>query len=253
MNSNLVKNTFEKPLKRLCENGGYCSIFRNIICVGDSLASGEFQVKAPDGTYNYHDMFEYSWGQYLARMTGATLYNFTRGGMTAEKFYNNFADENDYWNTNYKTQAYIIALGVNDIFNCKQEVGNVSDYKDDNSKTFAHYYGKIVEKYKKINPNAKIFFVTIPRERKNDGIYNMPKQQEEHAKLIYSFAKEFSNSYVIDLYKYGPVIDSKFKKLYYMNGHMNPVGYAFFGKIIASYIDYIVRHNPKDFDMIGFY
>jgi hypothetical protein len=33
----------EKPLDRLVENGGFCSIFRTIGCVGDSLSSGEFE------------------------------------------------------------------------------------------------------------------------------------------------------------------------------------------------------------------
>lgn len=33
---------------------------------------------------------------------------------------------------------------------------------------------------------------------------------------------------------------------------MNPNGYVFSADMIASYIDYIVRNNPKDFEEIGF-
>ena len=37
-----------------------------------------------------------------------------------------------------------------------------------------------------------------------------------------------------------------------MHGHMNPSGYIFTARIIDSYIDYIVRHNPQDFSNVGF-
>lgn len=37
--------------------------------------------------------------------------------------------------------------------------------------------------------------------------------------LLYSFAEHFNNSYVIDLYQYGPVYDDEFKKNFYMYNH----------------------------------
>ena len=33
----------EKPLDRIVSDGGFVGIFRTIACVGDSLASGEFE------------------------------------------------------------------------------------------------------------------------------------------------------------------------------------------------------------------
>ena len=33
----------EKPLDRIVTDGGFCSIFRRIACIGDSLSSGEFE------------------------------------------------------------------------------------------------------------------------------------------------------------------------------------------------------------------
>ena len=44
----------EKPLENLVSDGGFCGIFRTVACVGDSLASGEFEKKKPDGGYFYH-------------------------------------------------------------------------------------------------------------------------------------------------------------------------------------------------------
>ena len=37
-----------------------------------------------------------------------------------------------------------------------------------------------------------------------------------------------------------------------MWGHLNPSGYILTAQMIDSYIDYIVRHNPKDFEAVGF-
>lgn len=61
----------EKPLDNLVTDGGFCKIFRTIGCVGDSLASGEFETIDAEGKKSYHDLFEYSWGQYIARASEA--------------------------------------------------------------------------------------------------------------------------------------------------------------------------------------
>ena len=66
----------EKPLERMAADGGFVGIFRTIACVGDSLSSGEFESVDENGTTHYHDMFEYSWGQYIARAAGCRVYNF---------------------------------------------------------------------------------------------------------------------------------------------------------------------------------
>ena len=70
--------------------------------------------------------------------------------------------------------------------------------------------------------------------------------------LLYDLADYFDNSYVLDIFKYGPVYDDKFKEKYFLHAHMNPMGYLFTAKMIDSYIDYIIRHNPQDFMGVGF-
>ena len=47
------------------------------------------------------------------------------------------------------------------------------------------------------------------------------------------------------------VYDKEFKKKYYLNGHMNPMGYILTANLIDSYIDYIIRTNPADFKFAG--
>ena len=63
----------EKPLDRILSDGGFCGIFRTIACIGDSLSSGEFETIDSDGNHSYYDFYDYSWGQYMARMMGSKV------------------------------------------------------------------------------------------------------------------------------------------------------------------------------------
>jgi hypothetical protein len=246
-----VKNAGEKPLDTILDDGGFCSIFRTIACIGDSLSSGEFESINEYGENTYHDFYEYSWGQYIARMTGAFVYNFSRGGMTAKEYCKSFADCNDFWNKDKASQAYIVALGLNDLFGEGQELGTVNDIclndYTKNNNTFAGFYGQIIQRLKNISPDARFFFVTFAKEPEHDPVIALG-----HRQLMYDLTKLFKNSYVIDLYQFGPVYDDKFKENFYLLGHMTPTGYILTAKIIASYIDYIIRNNPTDFKKIGF-
>ena len=243
----------EKPLDRIVSDGGFTSIFRTIACIGDSLASGEFESIKADGSHGWHDMYEYSWGQYIGRMCGSTVHSLSRGGMTAKVYCESFADSNGFWNPKYASQCYIIALGVNDILNVKQELGSVkdvdfSDYKN-NKENFAGYYAGIIQRLKQIQPRAKFFLMTMAKDGENDSRL---EEKQAHSALLYDFADKFDNTYVIDLLKYAPTYDEKFKENFYLCGHMNPMGYDLTAKMVASYIDYIIRHNPQDFKEVGF-
>ncbi len=250
MDVKMLFNENEKPLETIPANGGFCGILRKIACVGDSMSSGEFEAINEQGEKTYHDMFEYSWGQFLARMTGTTVYNFSRGGMTAREYCETFAQQNDFWNEDKKCIAYIIALGVNDLMNINMPIGTIQDIDFDdynnNKPTFTGYYAKIIQKYKEIQPDAKFFLMTVP----DDSIWG--DKRFAHADLLYELAEAFSNCYVLDIGKYGPVFDEDFKKKFFLGGHMNPCGYNLIAQLVMSYIDYIVRHNMDDFKQLGF-
>lgn len=243
----------EKPLDNIADDGGYTSIFRTVCCIGDSLSSGEFESMSDDGQRGWHDMFEYSWGQYMARMCGFKCYNFSRGGMTAKEYCESFAEKCRFWSPEFASQCYIIALGVNDLSNEGRPVGSVDDIKEDwhcNEKTFAGYYGTIVQRIKAIQPRAKFFFMTMPRDSSDSEEKDIIKQNGR--KLLYDLAEKFDNSYVIDLYEYAPIYDDKFKEVMFLRGHMSPMGYIYTAKIVASYIDFIIRSNPADFKEVPF-
>ena len=65
----------DKPLDTLVTDGGYMGIFRKVAFIGDSLSSGEFESNVGDAT-TYHDLYDYSWGQFIARDAGLAAYNF---------------------------------------------------------------------------------------------------------------------------------------------------------------------------------
>lgn len=252
MNQFLGLDKAEKPLDSIVTDGGYVGIFRTIACVGDSLASGEFESTREDGTTAYHDFYDYSWGQYLARMAGCTVKNFSRGGMTAECFCEQFGPWNGFFDKDRggHAQAYIIALGVNDVLNRGQEIGTVADIcREDwreNKKTFAGYYGQIVQRYKEIEPRAKFFFMTIPRYGEDTRL-----KKEAHAALMHEMAAFFDNAYVLDFAAYAPAYEGEVRSSLFLGGHMNPCGYVFTARLVASYIDYIIRHNMEDFRQVG--
>lgn len=245
----------ERPLDRIVDAGGFASLFRVFACVGDSLASGEFETLDEAGGKSFHDLFEHSWGQYMARAMGSKAYNFSRGGMTAKVYMESFAEEMDFWNPEKACQAYILALGVNDISKNLRDgwpLGGMDDVKDDwrnNGKTFAGYYGAIIQRYKEISPDAKFFLLTLPRDPERPP-ERMPLE-EAHTALIRAMARHFDNAYVIDLREYAPVYDRAFKENFYLNGHMNPCGYILTAKMLMSYMDFIIRHNMDDFREAG--
>lgn len=247
---NFLYDTTEQPLDKFVTGYSRTSIFRTIAFIGDSLASGEFESRDKDGKPGYHDFYEYSWGQYIARKNGLKGYNFSRGGMTAKEYIESFADSKGFFDPALKAQAYVIALGVNDIYNRHMEIGCAEDVDvnnpENNKDNFLGYYGKIISKYKQISPDAKFFLVTFPDEQ---------KLKEETLAVIdglYKFSEKFTNTYVINLYKYGPTFNDQFRKRFNLYWHLNPDGYIFLAEMIDSYIDYIVRHNPDDFKAVGF-
>ena len=105
-------NYMEKnPLEKLSCDGGMTAVLRKVGCIGDSLSSGEHEHFDENGTVHYDDIYDLSWGQFLARKCGIQVYNFSVGGMTAIRF-RVFAAYTKVFKPEKACKAYIIALGV---------------------------------------------------------------------------------------------------------------------------------------------
>lgn len=241
----------EKPLDVIKPDGGFFGIFRKVAVIGDSLSSGEMESLKPTGEKGYHDYFEYSWGQYMARAAGCEVLNFSRGGMTASEYMDSFGEANGFFDPEKACQAYIIALGVNDICNRHDEVGTVADIDlndyNNNAKTFAGYYAKVIQKYREISPKSRIFLMTmVPNGRRPDASI------EAHRKLLYELAKLFEFTYVLDFCEYAPPHDEEFRKHFYLGGHLNAMGYMLTAQQVMSYVDFIIRNQYEDFTQTAF-
>ena len=241
----------EAPLDNLVSDGGFCGIFRTIGVVGDSLASGELE-SFEEGIRGYHDFYEYSWGQYMARTLANTVYNFSRGGMTAKEFVESYADKCGVYRYENLCQAYIIALGINDM-KCNYELGDAESAFNKNpsqdNQSFLTYYARIIKTIKSKQPKAKIFLMTFPYHPQNDE--DVQAKKEVWSAGIRALAEKFSNTYVLDFRKYAPAYDEKWTKTF-QRGHMTPAGYLLTAKMVMSYIDWIIRNNPDDFAQVGF-
>lgn len=258
----IYRHFLTNPIKRFTPDGGLTAIFCKIGFIGDSLSSGEHESFKKETGKGFHDYYEYSWGQYIARKCGLEAINFSRGGLTAIEFFpfvsgddpraNNIFDEKN------KCQAYVIALGVNDINHLDDKYpdgfGSMNDVdfknEDNNKSSYVGEYCKIIQKLRKIEPKCRIFVVTTPKEKP------MSKEKRKQFKAIEVFLNTlpsyFDFLYVINLWKYAPIYDKKIKTKYFCGGHMSAAGYKFTADMISTYIDYIIRKNPRDFTQVGF-
>lgn len=138
--------------------------------------------------------------------------------------------------------------------NMNMEIGSIEDIDPNdwhkNRPTFIGYYAQIIERIRtEIQPQAKFFFVTMLCHDEETVRY---ERRKKHAEAICSLTEYFENSYVIDLYQYGPKYSEEYKEKFALYGHFNPMGYIYAAKMIDSYIDYIIRQNPDDFRRVPF-
>ncbi len=246
------------PLDHLVTDGGLCSVFKTVGCIGDSLSTGEFETTLPNGAVGYYDDHYYSWIQFMARKCGFTAYNFTRGGLTTKEFNDFYRFDCGFEDSDKRCQAYVVALGVNDLY-CGYEPGSLADvdleHPENNPHTFAGEYGKMLTRIKQIQPKCRLFLVTAPRSSFHVNYDSSPEHTawlDRHAELLYEFAALFPFTYVLDLRRYAPVCDDAFAARYCIGAHLNSLGYRLMADYIATLMDDVIRRNEKDFAQVCF-
>lgn len=246
----------ENPIATIVPDGGYTAIFRTLAVIGDSLASGEHESTDENGVKGFHDYYEYSWGQFIARKCGINVINMSRGGLTARAFHL-FAQDKGYFTLEKACQGYLIGLGVNDSTQMQQgdlSFGQISDIDwndlENNKDTFVGEYIKIIQRIRLLQPKARIFVITPPRNE--DATSEKNAILDKMADFLRSLPRLFELLYVIDLRKYEIVYDEEFDRNFRLGGHLSAIGYKRSADVIATYIDYIIRHNFEDFKQVGF-
>ena len=240
-----IYDLLDSPLARINDCPELMSCFLTVGCIGDSLASGVAVYKDSEGNavVNSVNRYEYSWGQYLARMTGNKYYNWSSGGLRTDTWLSS-SHANECFDGNHLCQAYIIGLGQND--NNKWHGENIgtsadidlSDYNN-NADSFYGRYAKIIQKIKEIQPKAKIFVITDPNDSVDVNGYNT---------AIRTISDMFDSVYLIDMRLYwndapcATLLNNQ-KRF----GHFNALGYFLISKMMMTYIDWIMQKNWEDF------
>lgn len=218
--------------------GTMTSIIRSWGFIGDSLSSGEMECYAPgQEKVSYVDMYEYSWGQQLCRLTGSEGWNFSNGGQTAQGWLADLKSERGWgYAQSHPKQAYIIALGANDFRRCT---------RGDEGYTLESYrsaMGRIVKGLKSVQPKARIFILTRPRDTRL-GDYSYDKWND----VVRDLASANKYVYVVDMFRDAPVYDEAFREKYFLNGHMSAAGYLWTAMYLNGAIGKIIEDNPQDF------
>lgn len=240
----LALGEYDKPDSNLIYDGGMTRIFNRIGVIGDSLSSGEMAYgdAQDESTIHYVDMYQYSWIQYLARSCGTTAYNFSQGGMNTRNFLADLGGHlTDLRKTDYKCQAYFVALCHNDD-NYGVPIGSPSDINTTDptlsADTFYGNYAHIISEIKSVEPNAKIFCVCS--KVSSLAPYNV---------AIRYMATIFTNVYILDFENYFPELETVWE---YTQGHGNAMGYLNYSWQIGTYVDYIIRNNRNAFKYVQF-
>jgi len=184
------------------------------------------------------------------------VYNFSRGGMTAIEYLNSFGDNSGFWKPELACQAYIMALGANDmglVQRGEQEMGTIDDIDPtdwhNNKKSFIGCYAALIQRYRQISPDSYFFIMTMPSKGTVD---ERTALCDRHRELLYELSKLFPRVYVLDFRRFAPVYGDAFYRVYGLGGHLNPMGYLLTAKMVISYIDYYIRQDMRSFAQVGF-
>lgn len=200
--------------------------FSTAICIGDSVTEGVGSVS------DYTKVKNFSYPTYLAKMTGWTIENAGKAGLTALQWWQQIFGNYDY--SNY--QVALIELGLNsgltDTLDTDAVGNDYTQYADTNTGG----YCKIIEGVKVQNEN--IFIILLISA-------GMPSST---ADVINKIGKKYSLP-VIDLTdrtymnlaesKYHPVLSGGNKDYI----HLNIMGYLAKAKLVHLYLGEIINNN----------
>lgn len=213
------------------------ALFSKFGVIGDSYASGELYYNS-----DYHDKYNISWGQILARKLGTTCTNYSRGGLTTRS-----------WLTNAKglplilsspaEDIYYCALGINDVYSLGPEyLGSSSDLKDDYTDipstdydTFYGNYGRIITQVKAYAPHAKIVMFTCAATTGNYPMFNS---------AIIAIAKYYNIPYIVQ------AEDPFFQTDVYTmmaGGHPTAIGYSGMAEAFERLLNRCIVENRPYF------
>lgn len=221
------------------ELSDFCSLamFSDIAVLGDSYASGSLHM--PNNTYVQN--YALSWGQILARRIGATVTNFSDGGLSTKTWLTNVTYGLSALLADTAKQLYIINFGIND--STQIDAGtlalgslsdiNLTDYTQ-NPDSFYGNYGRIIGNIKTHAPKALIITLSVARPNER----NMDTHIKQIAdKCGVPFIQLTDDDYFTSGYFYGSI----------NAGHPLAYGYSGMATAIQRLIQHYIVSNPSYF------
>lgn len=209
----MTRNTMELIARENVEKPNYLPLFKNVICIGDSLTRG---YNTTYGSADANRDFGYPWA--LSRLTRLNVYNYGHSGATAESWLNS-ETELDY----SQFDMAIICLGRN---------GGLSTQTEQTA------YDTIIKNIKESNEHCTIFALSLPAYKDiidtADVITNG---------IIESIAGANNVPYVDIWGGYG----SEKYRCGASDPHYKPVGYLKMAKTIIEKINKYISDNETDF------
>ena len=248
---NLVGNQ-ENPTTTKLSDSGFTRCFDKVFFIGDSLTEGIYD-RTNDTQLDRERMQTYfSYPAYFKKLTNCEVVNEGLAGATATN--NEDAVLNYHgWITmkNAKVEsnlasAYVIYLGTNDISYYGSFDGDAQS-KNVITNSYGGYCA-IIDKIKEVQPKAKIFCVTLPKDRNNELTRNVANTK------IKEIVNSYTDCYLIDLEEYwqNDIELSEWISIYKNGGHLNALGYMEFATAIFNYINWIIKNNVSEFKQIQF-
>lgn len=221
-----VDSVSQFPTNPCDYDGTEISLFKKILCVGDSLTQGVCNFVYQGTTVINVSFPDYAYPTFLKKLSGCDVTNAGQAGATIADWYASKAA------TDYSGHdAAIIQLGVNDALGSgwTQEAETA--------------LGNIITKLKTENTGIKIFVATIIPAFAYSG-----ESFDEVSDGLRDFVAGLADTDVIllDIAEYGHTAD----ETAYNNGHLTAIGYLKLASDYKSYISNIVARNTMDFRFV---
>lgn len=232
-----IYNTIEQPKKQSDYTNNLIQVFPKYTTIGDSLTAGYTSIPGQDNIGSAVAVeTKNNWPGFLELRTGREFNNIAVGGSTTK----NWRDTH-LVTAETETDAYIVALGVND---ARQglTVGASDDIKTDrtlNANTFYGNYDYLVRELKEYNLNAHVFLFTIPPHESNAETYNP---------VIRHIANLYEKVHLIDLHNlYYEEYTSGFLADGWVGGHYTPMTYNYHSSLIEEALNEYIYNNGDKF------
>jgi len=225
--------------------GTECSIFDNILCIGDSITQGAPTPPniTPDpskATRTVNNQLMYSYPASMKKQWGVECTNWGRSGIDTPDWYEYYSTNEPSWSGH---DAAIMLIGNNDYHIADDMGGLTPENLETVSALSKAAMMNIITKLKADNADIKIFICTLlPGWDIGNSLSPYVVQN------IRDIATDEDNVYLIDLSKYSIVKGST----PYMYGHPTALGYNQLAREIGGAIGYTIVNNHDDFMWIQF-